>query len=209
MLSNYRNYWISDSSFSTKLEISWWKNQLLKYFLFIKKSIQNVSFGCWKDPDAGKDWRQKKGTTVDEMVGWHHWPNGHEFGQTPGVGDGQGGLAYCSPWGHKESDTTEWLNWTDQQNIVAIIWCQSCCLPQSELKLTSVHFISSTLLLGMCVCVRIWKIRFISDYLTQYKVNRRNYDNTKGERQLSCSDLFHLWHWCMLHLLPNNKKHFN
>ena len=110
MLSNYRNYWISDSSFSTKLEISWWKNQLLKYFLFIKKSIQNVSFGCWKDPDAGKDWRQKKGTTVDEMVGWHHWPNGHEFEQTPGVGDGQGGLAYCSPWGHKESDRTEQLN---------------------------------------------------------------------------------------------------
>ena len=161
MLSNYRNYWILDPSFSTKLEISQGKNQLLKDFLFIKKSIQNLSFSCWKDPDAGKDWRRKKkGTTVDEMLGWHHWPNGHEFGQTPGVGDGQGGLAYCSPWGHKESDTTEWLNWTDQQNIVAIIWCQSYFLPQSELKLTSVHFISSTLLLGMCVCVRIWKVRF-------------------------------------------------
>ena len=61
----------------------------------------------------------------------------------------------------------------------------------------------------VCVCVRIWKIGLISDYLTQYKVNRRNYDNTKGKRQLSWSNLFYLWHWCMLHLLPNNEKHLN
>ena len=68
----------------------------------------------WKDPDAGKDWRQvEKGTTEDEMVGWHHRLNGDEFEQALGVGDGQGGLACCSPWGHKESDTTEPLNWTD------------------------------------------------------------------------------------------------
>ena len=63
-----------------------------------------------KDPDAGKDWRQKKGTTKDEMVGWHHWLNGHEFEQAPGVGDGQGGLACCNPQGHKESFMTELLN---------------------------------------------------------------------------------------------------
>ena len=81
-----------------------------------------------KDPDAGKDWRQEeKGTTVDEMVGWHHWLDGHEFEQTPGVGDGQGGLACCSPWGHKELDTTERLNWTEfpimspDQDYVALI----------------------------------------------------------------------------------------
>ena len=66
-----------------------------------------------KDPDAGRDWRQEeKGTTEDEMVGWHHWLNGHVFGWTPGVGDGQGGLVCCGSWGHKESDTTEQLNWT-------------------------------------------------------------------------------------------------
>ena len=65
-----------------------------------------------KDLDAGKDWRQK-GMTEDEMVGWHHWLDRHEFEQAPGVGDGQGGLACCSPWGHKESDVTEWLNWTE------------------------------------------------------------------------------------------------
>ena len=67
-----------------------------------------------KDPDAGKDWgEEEKGMTEDEMVGWHHQLNGHEFGWTPGVDDGQGGLACCSPWDHKESDMTEWLNWTE------------------------------------------------------------------------------------------------
>ena len=67
-----------------------------------------------KDPDAEKDWRwEEKGMTEDEMAGWHHWLNGHEFEWTPGVGDGQGRLACCSPWGHKESDTAEGLNWTE------------------------------------------------------------------------------------------------
>ena len=70
-----------------------------------------------KDPDTGKDWGQEKETTEDEVVGWHHQLNEHGFGWTPGVGDGQGGLACCDSWGRKESDTTEWLNWlTDLQN---------------------------------------------------------------------------------------------
>ena len=64
-----------------------------------------------KDPDAGKDWGQKeKGTTEDEIVGWHHRLYGHEFEQAPGVGNGQRGLACCSPWSCKESDTTEQLH---------------------------------------------------------------------------------------------------
>ena len=68
-----------------------------------------------KDPDAGKDWRrEEKETTEDEMVGQHYQLDGHEFEQAPGVGDGQGSLACYSPWGHKESDMTEWLNWTGQ-----------------------------------------------------------------------------------------------
>ena len=68
----------------------------------------------WKDPDAGKDWgREEKRMTEDEMSGWHHWLDGHEFERTPGVGDGQGGLVCCSPWGCKESDMTELLNWTE------------------------------------------------------------------------------------------------
>ena len=76
----------------------------------------------WKDLDAGKDWRwEEKGTTEDDMVGWHHQLYGHEFQQAPGVGDGQGGLGCCSPWGHKESDTTERLNWTDFYNYISLI----------------------------------------------------------------------------------------
>ena len=68
----------------------------------------------WKDPDAGKDWGQEeKGMTEDEMVGWCHQLNGHEFGWTLVVDDGQGGLVCCSSWDRKELDTTERLNWTD------------------------------------------------------------------------------------------------
>ena len=68
-----------------------------------------------KDPDAGKDWRQEeKGTTEDEMVRWHYRVSGYEFEQALGVGDGQRSLACCSPWGRKEADTTERLNWTDR-----------------------------------------------------------------------------------------------
>ena len=64
-----------------------------------------------KDPDAGREWGQKeKATTEDEMAGWHHRLNEHEFGSTPGVGDGQGGLAYCDSWDRKKSDMTERLN---------------------------------------------------------------------------------------------------
>ena len=67
-----------------------------------------------KDPDVGKYWRkQEKGTTEDEMVGWHHQLYRHEFEQALGVGDRQGSLGCCSPWGHKELDMTEWLNWTE------------------------------------------------------------------------------------------------
>ena len=66
-------------------------------------------------PDTGRDWGQEeKGTAEDKLVGWHHWPHGHEFELTPGVGDGQGSLACCCPWGYKELDMTEWLNWTER-----------------------------------------------------------------------------------------------
>ena len=72
------------------------------------------SWLIWKDPDAGKDWGQEeKRTTEDEMDGWHHRLNGHGFGWTPGVGDGQGGLVCCGSWGRKESETTERLKWTE------------------------------------------------------------------------------------------------
>ena len=71
-----------------------------------------------KDPDAGRDWGQEeKGTTEDEMVGWHHRLDGHEFGYTPGVGDGQGGLVCWDSWGCKESDMTERLNWAELKHL--------------------------------------------------------------------------------------------
>ena len=76
-----------------------------------------------KDRDDGKDWGREKGTTEDEMVGCHHRLDGREFGWTLGVDDGQGGLVCCNPWGHKESDTTEWLNWTELDKC----WVHWCC----------------------------------------------------------------------------------
>ena len=80
-----------------------------------------------KDPDAGKDLRQKgKGTTEDEMAGWHHWYNEHELGQTPGDGERQRNLVCVSPWGCEESDTTRWLNsnnkvWTFSEEAVKLL----------------------------------------------------------------------------------------
>ena len=94
--------------------------------------------GSWligKDPDTGRDWGQEeKGMTEDEMAGWHHWLNAHEFGWTPGVGGegGPGGLVYCDLWGRKESDTTERLNWTElkpsQVNSLLFYTCESCVI---------------------------------------------------------------------------------
>ena len=77
-----------------------------------------------KDPDAGRDWEQEeKGRTEDEISGWHHRLDGHDLEWTPRAGDGQGGLACCDSWGCKESDTTEWLNWTE----AIFHMCFLCC----------------------------------------------------------------------------------
>ena len=84
-----------------------------------------------KDTDAGKDWRQEeKGMTEDEMVGWHHRLNGHEFEQAPGVGDGQGSLACCHPRVRKESHTAERLNWTERISCRpwGLIWWGAMCV---------------------------------------------------------------------------------
>ena len=87
------------------------------------------SWLIWKDLHAGKDWGQEeKGTTEDEMVAWHHRLSEHGFGWIPGIGDGQGGLACCSLWGYKESDTTERLDWTVQKQTLTISheWTRLC-----------------------------------------------------------------------------------
>ena len=89
-----------------------------------------------KDSDAGRDrGQEEKGTTEDEMAGWHHWLDGRESGWTPGVGDGQGGLACCNSWGGKESDVTEQLNWSELVNYNYLAWL----LAYKVLKWTYVH----------------------------------------------------------------------
>ena len=90
----------------------------------------------WKDPDPGKDWRQEeKGMTEDEMVGWHHRYDGHEFEEAPGVGDGQGSLACCSPWGCKESDTTEQLNLNELKIILNFSYPQKGSQHKDAMKI--------------------------------------------------------------------------
>ena len=75
-----------------------------------------------KDSDAGRGWEQEeKGMTEDEMAGWHHWLDGHESEWIPRVGDGQGGLTCCDSWSRKESDTTEWLNWTEGKRVMVTV----------------------------------------------------------------------------------------
>ena len=79
-----------------------------------------------KDSDAGRDWGQEeKGMTEDEMAGWHHWLDGRESEWILGVGDGQGSLACCDSWHRKESDTTEWLNWTELKEQTTSYWRQN------------------------------------------------------------------------------------
>ena len=102
-----------------------------------------------KDSDAGRDWGQEeKGTTEDEMAGWHHWLDECESEWTPGDGDGQGGLACCDSWGHKESDTTERLNWWTRKFCVRASVClvlSYCCVPHHMCCLTrSAGVISQT-----------------------------------------------------------------
>ena len=86
--------------------------------MMLKLKLQYFGHLMWRvdsleDSDVGRDWGQEKGMTEDEMAGWHHWLNGRESGWTLGVGDGRGGLVCCDSWGRRESDTTEWLNWTE------------------------------------------------------------------------------------------------
>ena len=87
-----------------------------------------------KDSDAGRNWGQEeKGTTEDEMAGWHHWLDGRESQWTPGVGDGQGGLACCDSWGRKESDTTEWSDLIDSSKTVILDFLNPSAQPGNML----------------------------------------------------------------------------
>ena len=132
-----------------------------------------LSWLIGKDSDAGRDWGQEeKGTTEDEMAGWHHWLDGRECEWTPGVGDGQGGLACCDSWGRKELDTTEWLNWCYIINICVYtdVYCsvaKSCptlCDPTNYIQHAKLLCPSPS----PRVCSNIWVHILIWWYVTRY-----------------------------------------
>ena len=124
-----------------------------------------------KDPDSGKDWRQKeKRTTEDEMVEWHHWLNVYEFEQALRVGDKQGSLACCISWGGKESDTTEQLNWTE-----------SIC---SKMVKDYNGKASSFRVELMIKC-----------FLNQLDSVKAHYDHV-SQKQYTENGVMFLWHWC-------------
>ena len=127
----------------------------------------------WKDPDAGKDWRQEeKEMTEDEMVGWHHQLNGHEFEQAPGAGDGQGGLTCCSPWGHRvRHDWATELNW----------------------KLHTCNFISVFLaMLGLYCCISFLLLLFSCSVWASHGGGLACC--RAQAQQLRCMGLVALWH---------------
>ena len=107
--------WILNKNNAPTQNLFQWVSFLYQVAKVLELQLQHQSFQwIFKTdfPHAGKDWRlEEKGMTEDEVVGWHHRLNGHEFEQAPWVGKGQGSLACCSPWGRKESDTTDQLNW--------------------------------------------------------------------------------------------------
>ena len=127
-----------------------------------------------KHSEAGRDWGQEeKGMTEDEMAGWHHWLDGLESEWTPGVGDGQGGLACCKSWGCKESDTPEWLNWTElnwspNHMNLQVVNCQRCkwafTCPITEVSLMSdihchMHASSGHVVVLLCTyCTALYKV---------------------------------------------------
>ena len=116
-----------------------------------------------KDPDGGRDWEQEeKRTTEDEMAGWHHQLDGHEFEWTLGIGDGQGGLACCNSWGRKESDMTEQLNW-----IISLSWA-SLHVPISHLyvffRKMSIHLLRIFWLDYLFFVIKLYKLFVYSQY---------------------------------------------
>ena len=146
----------------------------------------------WKDPDDGKDWRwEEKGMTEDEMAGWHHWLDGRESGWTPGVGDGQGGLASCNSWSCKESDTTERLNLLMTLNYTLFLW-----VPK-PLHCDWSHEVKRHLLLGRKVMTNLYNI-----------CNQRHHFAGKGPyNQGMVFPSSRAWMWDLNHTegwMPNN-----
>ena len=151
-----------------------------------------------EDLDAGKGWRQEeKGTTEDEMVGWHHRCNGHEFEKALGLGDGQGSQACCNPWGCKELDTTKWLNWMQLLKKEPGMNLKTAMTSQHRPELTAcLEFYSGTLSVQFCTfCVLmsiIYKI-FEWGWSPAQKLQQGEYKSTQpcGLPQDSVHNLLH------------------
>ena len=126
-----------------------------------------------KDSDAGRDWGQKKkGTTEDEMGGWHHWLDGRESEWTLGVGDGQGGLACWDSWGHKESDTTERLNWIELKFKSSQLTHNASGLPKRKSSCVSSSWWSESCSV-VCLFVTPWTTQgsqITSNFFTCYSL---------------------------------------
>ena len=123
------SYWVATLCHVQKNQ----RTQMNKFWISV-----SLPFLIGKDSDAGRDWGQEeKGMTKDEMAGWHHWLDGWESGWTPGVGDGQGGLACCNSWGGKESDTTERLNWTELNPSLEIPLLAPCTFAPKDCVVVS------------------------------------------------------------------------
>ena len=122
--------------------------------MMLKLKLQYFGHLMWRvdsleDSDAGRDWGQEeKGTAEDEMAGWHHWLDGRESEWTPGVGDGQGGLACCDSWGHKELDMTEWLSWTELEHACTCTHTQDTSPERQSPQRCSVFIFSCKRTLG-------------------------------------------------------------
>ena len=159
-----------------------------------------------KDPDAGRDWwwgQEEKGTTEDEMAGWHHRLDGHEFEWTLGVCDGQAGLACCDSWGRKESDTTERLNWRAQEYSISNMtyWIMG---RHNQSNLPLCNFKLSIGLEHMPICIPFhWLVVGTSPYFAQDITRRRKLEVWKGEAK---RDWQEGWRGLLWECLTNKKK---
>ena len=181
----------------------------LQYFGHLMRRVNSLD-----KTDAGREWGQEeKGTTEDEMAGWHHWLDGHESEWTPGVGDGQGGLACCVSWGRKESDTTERLIWSD---LIWFFFLDSQITSDCDWR----HEFKRCLLLGRKAITNLDSIFKSRDITLPRKVHlvkamvfplvMYEYESwTIKKAKCWRIDAFEMWHWRRLLRVPWTAKRSN
>jgi len=164
----------SHQSILKEISPEYWSERLLLKLKFqYYGHLMGRGWLIGKDPDAGRNWRwEEKGTTEDEMVGWHHWLSGHEFEQT--LGDGQQSLVYCSPWAHKELDTTEQLNNNNNQ--------------RENLREDNYHWLRVMMRRRMIAKPLLWWILPYTPVSMLYTLYKQNLTPTQGDS-----------YWCHCH----------